>query len=635
MLIALAAKAVLRPGLAPGRYPRRGWVATRVLFLDRLAHVLHVERGAGTPWAARVARLIGAEVGPGARLATLPGFGGVVRIGAGATIESGVDLHGWWIDGDELVVGELEIGPGARVGTRSVLMPGAVIGAGSEIEPGSVVSTAVPPGERWAGSPARKIGAAGESWPERPPPPEAHPRFWRAMYGVGAVGLNLVGLVAALPALLTFEAVNGRVHSPAAALASLIVSSPLLAATFVIGDALVVALAFRAAARPIRPGWHADTGRVAWALWFTGQLTEGSVTALFPLYATIFTRQWLRLHGLRVGRRTEVSTTEGLSPLVSLGETCFVADHPMFAAVRAHRGWLHLATIEVGDRSFIGNGALLPAGSTVGDDCLIGIESNAPSDTPDGTSWFGAPALELPRIPDATDPARTVSPPRRLVLARGATELVRILLPTTVNVMLGTLVLQAIVVIDGAAGIAAAIAALPLLLAAAAGLAVLVTVAMKWLIIGRYRAGDAPLWSSLVWRDEIINSCQEQLACEWVMEKALGTPLVPAYLRLMGAKVGRDVWCETLAVTEFDVVRIGEGCSINRGACIETHLFHDRVLRIGPTDLGAGSTLGPTSAILPDTKLGAGCVVGGRSVVLRGEELPAGTRWHGSPVVPV
>ena len=118
------------------------------------------------------------------------------------------------------------------------------------------------------------------------------------------------------------------------------------------------------------------------------------------------------------------------------------------------------------------------------------------------------------------------------------------------------------------------------------------------------------------------------------MEKALGTPLVPAYLRLMGAKIGRDVWCETLAVTEFDVVRIGDGCSINRGACIETHLFHDRVLRIGPTEMGAGSTLGPTSAILPDTRLGAGCVVGGRSVVLRGEELPPCTRWHGSPVVP-
>jgi non-ribosomal peptide synthetase-like protein len=105
------------------------------------------------------------------------------------------------------------------------------------------------------------------------------------------------------------------------------------------------------------------------------------------------------------------------------------------------------------------------------------------------------------------------------------------------------------------------------------------------------------------------------------------------YLRAMGAKVGRGVWCETMAVTEFDLVDLGDGCVVNRHAVLETHLFHDRLMRIGPASMGAGSTLGPSSALLPDTRLGAGTCVGGRSVVMRGEELPAGTRWHGAPVV--
>jgi non-ribosomal peptide synthetase-like protein len=103
----------------------------------------------------------------------------------------------------------------------------------------------------------------------------------------------------------------------------------------------------------------------------------------------------------------------------------------------------------------------------------------------------------------------------------------------------------------------------------------------------------------------------------------------------MGARVGSDVWCETLAITEFDLVDLHDGCVVNRLAHVQTHLFQDRLLRIGPTTLEAGSTLGPSSAVLPDTRLGAGCSVGGRSVVLRGEELPAGTRWHGAPVVGV
>ncbi len=99
------------------------------------------------------------------------------------------------------------------------------------------------------------------------------------------------------------------------------------------------------------------------------------------------------------------------------------------------------------------------------------------------------------------------------------------------------------------------------------------------------------------------------------------------------AKFGRDVWCDTTAVTEYDVVELGDGCAINRGACLMTHVFQDRLLSIGPTSIGAGATLGPTAAVLPDTQLGAGSSIGGHSVVLRGEEIPAGTRWQGAPLV--
>jgi non-ribosomal peptide synthetase-like protein len=173
----------------------------------------------------------------------------------------------------------------------------------------------------------------------------------------------------------------------------------------------------------------------------------------------------------------------------------------------------------------------------------------------------------------------------------------------------------------------------PFALAAAGLCALVLTVAAKWLLIGRYRACERPFWSFFVWRDEIINSCQEQLAGVWLLNYALGTPLMSVYLRAMGAKVAPKVWCETLNVTEFDLVEFGEGCAINRRAHVETHLVHDRLMRLGPTRLGRESTLGPCSAVLPDTTLGAGSSVGGRSVVMRGEQLPANSRWHGAPVV--
>ena len=101
---------------------------------------------------------------------------------------------------------------------------------------------------------------------------------------------------------------------------------------------------------------------------------------------------------------------------------------------------------------------------------------------------------------------------------------------------------------------------------------------------------------------------------------------------MMGATVGRDVWFEALTVTEFDIAELGDGCAVNRNGVVETHLFHDRLMRIGPAKLGAGATLGPAAAMLPDTTIGADCSVGARSVVMRGEQLPAQTRWHGAPV---
>ena len=125
---------------------------------------------------------------------------------------------------------------------------------------------------------------------------------------------------------------------------------------------------------------------------------------------------------------------------------------------------------------------------------------------------------------------------------------------------------------------------------------------------------------------------QEQVAGTWFLGIAAATPLMGIYLRAMGARVGRGVWCETTAITEFDLVHLGDGCAVNRHAVLETHLFHDRLMRVAPARMDAGSTLGPSSALLPDTRLGAGACVGGRSVVMRGEELPAGTRWQGAPV---
>jgi acetyltransferase-like isoleucine patch superfamily enzyme len=65
---------------------------------------------------------------------------------------------------------------------------------------------------------------------------------------------------------------------------------------------------------------------------------------------------------------------------------------------------------------------------------------------------------------------------------------------------------------------------------------------------------------------------------------------------------------------------------------VQTHLFHDRIMRMDTVTLAAGATLGPHSIVLPGATLGENTTVGPRSLIMRGERVPAGGRWLGNPI---
>ena len=158
--------------------------------------------------------------------------------------------------------------------------------------------------------------------------------------------------------------------------------------------------------------------------------------------------------------------------------------------------------------------------------------------------------------------------------------------------------------------------------------------AAKWILVGKIKPGEHPLWSSFIWRNEVVDTFIEMVSAPWFARAATGTPALVWWLRALGAKIGAGTWCESYWLPEADLVSLGRNATVNRGCVVQTHLFHDRVMSMDAVTLEDGATMGPHGVILPQAAIGAGGTVGPASLVMRGETVPAATYWMGNPVSP-
>jgi len=395
--------------------------------------------------------------------------------------------------------------------------------------------------------------------------------------------------------------------------------------------AVLLAVIVRLLGVGLTEGSHPVRSRVGWQVWATERLMDAARNYLFPIYASLLTPWWLRLLGAKVGRNTEISTALLTPKFTVIEDGAFLADDTMVASYELGGGWIHVAKATVGKRAFLGNSGITQPGRRVPDDGLVAVLSATPHKAKAGSSWLGSPPVRLRRHADAADASLTYQPPMRLKVARAAVETCR-LIPVMVTFTIGVAMLaglQALVLHFGYGWAALASGLLLLTVGAVAGG---VAVAAKWLVVGHIPATEHPLWSSFVWRNEVSDTFVETVAAPWFARAATGTPVMNLWLRGLGAKIGRGVWCETYWLPEADLVTLQRGSTVNRGCVVQTHLFHDRIMRMDTVVLESGATLGPHCVVLPAARLGSGATVGPASLVVRGDEVPSSTRWQGNPI---
>ncbi|RKR92884.1 non-ribosomal peptide synthetase-like protein [Micromonospora pisi] len=625
--IAAGGARLLLSRLRPGSYPRGGGVHLRLWAAERLATASGATNLAGV-WNTYYARALGVKIASAVDLHSMPPVTGMLRLGQGAAIEPEVDLSGYWVDGDLVHIGRIRIDADAKVGARSTLMPGARIGKRAEVAPGSCVLGSVPAGQRWAGVPATRSGKAARRWPQRRPDRAGR---WTLAYGLTSLGLGFLPMIAAVPGLLTLGWFLRGATTLQSALVRALIGVPLATVLGMATYALLILLFVRVLSIGLRAGYHPVHSRVAWQAWATERLMNLARVGLFPLYASLFTPVWLRALGMRVGRRVEASTVLALPAMTTIGDGAFLADDTMVASYELGGGWLRLGAARVGKRAFLGNSGMTAPGRAVPKRGLVGVLSATPKGAKAGSSYLGMPPMKLPRTVKQGDQSRTFEPPARLMVARAAVELCRVI-PVMCTVALAVVTLAAFEALTAGYGYVVALVASGALLLAAGLAAGVVAALAKWLLVGAFRVRERPLWSGFVWRNELADTFVEVLAVPWLAGAVGGTPLMNLWLRALGARIGRGVWCETYWLPETDLIRIGDGASVNRGCVVQTHLFHDRIMRMDRVTLREGSTLGPHGIVLPGATVGEHATIGPASLVMAGETVPGGSRWLGNPI---
>jgi non-ribosomal peptide synthetase-like protein len=565
----------------------------------------------------------------------------LLDIGDDVTLGQDASVRLTEFDDGHLVVGPVLVGAGATVDTRAGLSPGSTMAGGSFLTALSWLPPGgqVPAGACWDGVPAAPAGVAPpapDPAPSRTWSPTVHGLAQLAAVGgarlLGWVPLTVAALLVAWAAPASADRLVGWLWGSVSAgwTAVIVLLIPVVVLPI---SLLVQALALRLAG-PVPRGVLDRWGPQALRLW---QKTGAVAGAERWLSGSLFWPPWLRLAGMRIGRRSEISTLiDTLPETVAVGDESFFADGIYFCQPRYHRGTITVAETNLGGHTFLGNHAVVPAGHAFPDDYFVGVATvaDAAAATPGG-NWFGHPPMALPRRAVVTaDRHLTYEPDTLRFATRLFWELARFALP----VLPWALVLAWLRGLSLAtnAGVAPATVALvvaPLATAALLALPCLAVVILKWLLLGRVRPGQHAFWSCWCGRWDFLYVAWSQWA-RGTLAQLEGTLLLNAFLRLTGMHIGRRVGLGAgfAQVVDPDMLHFAGDATVN--CHFQAHSFEDRILKIGRIHIRAGATVGRNAVVFYGADVGAETQVLPHSVVMKGDALTGGHTYGGHPARP-
>ncbi len=156
-------------------------------------------------------------------------------------------------------------------------------------------------------------------------------------------------------------------------------------------------------------------------------------------------------------------------------------------------------------------------------------------------------------------------------------------------------------------------------------------VAMKWLLVGRWKPESFPIWGLRYYRFWVVQT----LIRTAPVVLFRGSPLYSLYLRLLGARLGRNtaVECRTIPVCT-DLISIGANSILRKESMILGYRAEAGYIHTGSITIGREAHVGVGCVLDIDTSIGDRAQLGHASSLQRGQHIPDDAHWHGSPAVP-
>jgi non-ribosomal peptide synthetase-like protein len=642
-LVGVGTKWLVIGRIRAGDYPLWGSYYFRWWLVKNVQKLVTIQFLNDTPIYPVYLRMLGVKIGENAQLSNFSiGAEDLVTIGNDVSISSNVILDNAYIENGLLKIRTIEIGDHGYIGNNAIMGPGTKLGEWAELndlsylQEGKVINDR----EIWKGSPAKCSGRhSDDDLLEPMDVSKVRKIAYSIMFGITAFLLPVMYLIPLLPTIIVL---NEQQYSDTIGL-NLLILIPLMAFSYILIFILQTIILTRLLHIKIEPGTFPLYSMKYFRKWISNQCMGMSLEIVHSIYATIFISAIFRAFGARIGKNSEISTARGIThKMLEIGKEGFIADAATLGDmdIRGLRFTLKRTIIE--DKSFVGNGSVIPQGYNLHSNMLIGVLSTPPlpgqMESSTFRDWFGSPPIAMPRRQESKSfPENiTTNPGWKRKLSRAVVEFIRILLPQAILIFLSVVYISYCHDLVTTEPLWKVLLLFPSYYIVIIGVpCFLITLLLKWIFIGRYFSEQKPMWSLKVWRSEAVTATYESVAVPFLLEYLEGTFWLPLVLRMLGVKIGKRTCLNTTDFTEFDLVSIGDDTTLNQDCGPQTHLFEDRIMKMGHVIIGSRCTIGKGSIVLYDSRTGNDVNIESLSLVMKGEYLSDNTQWGGSPVKPL